>query len=116
MTEAAQLALIGMLATVLIPTMAGAWLSWMSYLKSRQNATAISELHIIVNDRLTQLLAATAAAQRAEGVIEGARSAGTAAASRSGDQDRSVAGTDANTAAIVANTAATDRNTEGGRP
>ena len=116
MTEAAQLALIGMFATVLIPTMAAAWMSYLAYLKSSKNSSAIADLHIIVNDRLTQLLAATAAAQRAEGVIEGAKSAGTAAASRSGDQDRSVAGIATNTAAIVANTAATDRNTEGGRP
>ncbi len=86
MSETAQLALIAMIATVLVPQIVS---SWMAYLKSREaveaskkNAGAIQDLHIIVNNRLTQLLEATAAAKHAEGVIEGtaATQAATAAA------------------------------------
>ncbi len=78
LTENAQLALIGMLATTIIPALVSCWLSYLAYLKSKQavvasvkNAGAINDLHVIVNDRLTQLLASTNKASRAEGVIEG---------------------------------------------
>jgi hypothetical protein len=130
LTESAQLALIAMFATVIVPS---AVASWMAYLKSKQNATAINDLHVIVNDRLTQLLAITAAAKHAEGVIEGtaATQAATAAAAITAreviaarevtaraviDSTARAGITATNTAAIVANTEATNRNTDGGNP
>ncbi len=42
--------------------------------KGNENALAIKDLHVIVNDRLTQLLKAATAQARAEGEIAGAAS------------------------------------------
>ncbi len=94
MSETAQLALIAMLGTVAIPSI-------MAYLKSRQNSVAIQELHVIVNDRLTQLI-------RSE--ISGALLQGAA-----NERDRPNPRPNANTAALNANTVATEANTEESR-
>jgi hypothetical protein len=48
-----------------------AWAAWLSH----NNAAKISDLHITVNSRLSQLLALTESAARAEGKLAGAAEA-----------------------------------------
>lgn len=62
-----QATLIASILSVTVPT--GAAL--MALLRSNENAAKLDGLHIDLNSRLTELLATTSKAQRAEGVVEG---------------------------------------------
>ncbi len=67
MSDPVAFALIAMIGTSVASTVAAG----LAYLKSRDNSIAIKDLHVIVNDRLTQLLKATGDMERAAGFAEG---------------------------------------------
>lgn len=62
-------ALLAAIAAIVVPTAAAI----VAAMRAGESHRAVQELHIQVNSRLTELLAATAASNRAEGVLEGKR-------------------------------------------
>lgn len=63
MTDSVKIALIATIAPTLVAV--GGLVS------SLRNRTKLKALHVDINSRLTQLLSATGARERAEGVLEG---------------------------------------------
>lgn len=59
--------LIGLVLAMLAPTTT----ALLALISSANNATAIKDLHVIVNSRLSELLMATAASERSQGRAEG---------------------------------------------
>ena len=45
-------------------------LAYLAWRKSRETTRKVDELHVIVNERLTEMLKATAAASKAEGIAD----------------------------------------------
>jgi hypothetical protein len=133
--ETVYLALITMIGTTIASTVA----SILAYLKSQEglvksgeNRTAIQQIHVMVNDRLTQLLKTSIELAHAQGVVAGGvaevvRSDGVQALRRTDEAEvrrsyEAVAakGTPSgpvcdNTAALDQNTAAVDANTREAR-
>ncbi len=110
------MAIVAMIGSTIASTVAAV----LAYLKSKeavvkgdQNHDAIKDLHVIVNDRLTQLLATNKALSRAEGREEGVaaelqRGSGEAARLAVALQTPPPVGT---TSALADNTRATEANT-----
>ncbi len=71
MSETAQLALIAAISTVGIPAVVSCFLSYMAYKKSQANSIDLKDLRVTFNGHVAKLVAASNAANRAEGKIEG---------------------------------------------
>ena len=70
MSEAIQVAVVISVA----PTMASLGavvIAWFGYRRSKSNATQISEVHLLINNRMDELLKAARSESHAEGMAEG---------------------------------------------
>ncbi len=66
-------AVIAMAGTVVVPACVSCVMSILAYLKSKQNNSEIRQLHVIVNNRLTELLKVSIEKALAEGFIQGGK-------------------------------------------